>query len=545
MELQLQMTPAGLPALRYGDQWLDDAEDPIAGAVSFANEKDLDGATRVVVFGTGLGYRLLRLRDLGCDPVVFEPNQEAVAVCHELMPEVLDGLDVFTEFTPFLQYLVRGYRADDSTKLLTSKGYREAYPVEYDKVVRILSDAQGFSRIRENSLEQRTKGMIESALSNLHQFGTSRLAMSLDRPLEKTPVFIVSAGPSLDRNGHLLAKAREHGMVFAVNTSGPCVKMHGSEVDVLVSIEAMDASFQMKEINPHMLALDVTANPKSFAIDSAKKVSFLQQHPAFASLAALLGMPTLQYGASVATAAFRLALTWGADPIVLVGQDLAYTDGHCYATGTGREHGRVYPEGNVMRVETGLEELFKKNGIKPPPKYQPRVEVEAWGGGTVDTAYDLNMFRRWFESAAYVLRGQARYINATEGGANIDGFENMALENVLSGLGPRSDGLDAAYEAANPLPDELVDSVREEIAARAVLTKREAAKCLRTRKKHLRAKLQEQVRVLAKQTPCLETHSAGELVALGKDRSVSKERRFRRTFEIIRDSAARIEELVT
>ena len=192
----------------------------------------------------------------------------------------------------------------------------------------------------------------------------------------------------------------------------------------------------------------------------------------------------------------------------------------------------------------GLDELFKKNGIKPPPKYQPRVEVEAWGGGTVDTAYDLNMFRRWFESAAYVLRGQARYINATEGGANIDGFDNIALEQVLSELGPRSDRLSEKYASANPLPDELVESVRTEIASRAVITRREAARCLRTKKPHLRAKLQEQVRQLAKQTPCLETHAAGELVALQKDKTMGKERRFRRTFEIIRDSAARIEELV-
>ena len=137
--------------------------------------------------------------------------------------------------------------------------------------------------------------------------------------------------------------AREHGPVFAVNTSGPCVKMHGAEVDVLVSIEAMDASFQMREINPHMLALDITANPKSFGIDSAQKVSFLQQHPAFASLS-LLGIPTLQYGASVATAP-RLALTWGADPIVVV--DRSRLHRWALLRDGNRQHGRAHAEGNV------------------------------------------------------------------------------------------------------------------------------------------------------------------------------------------------------
>ena len=100
--------------------------------------------------------------------------------------------------------------------------------------------------------------------------------VEMERPLAGCPVFIVSAGPSLDRNGHLLKKAREHGVVFAVNTSGPCVKMHGAEVDVLVSIEAMDASSQMRDIDPDILALDLTANPNSFGIGCPMTVAFMQ-----------------------------------------------------------------------------------------------------------------------------------------------------------------------------------------------------------------------------------------------------------------------------
>ncbi len=48
MELQIAMTPAGLPALRYGPEWLDDETDPIAGAMSFVQEEDLSDTNRVV-----------------------------------------------------------------------------------------------------------------------------------------------------------------------------------------------------------------------------------------------------------------------------------------------------------------------------------------------------------------------------------------------------------------------------------------------------------------------------------------------------------------
>ena len=53
------------------------------------------------------------------------------------------------------------------------------------------------------------------------------------------------------------------------------------ETSVLVSIEAMDASFQMKKIDPDLLALDLTANPNSFGIGCPMTVAFMQAHPAF------------------------------------------------------------------------------------------------------------------------------------------------------------------------------------------------------------------------------------------------------------------------
>ena len=96
----------------------------------------------------------------------------------------------------------------------------------------------------------------------------------------------------------------------------------------------------------------------------------------------------------------------------------------------------------------GLDELFRKNGIKllrntsREWRLKPGVEAQLI---RIRPKYVPALVR----VGGYVLRGQARYINATEGGANIDGFDNIALEQVLSELGPRSDRL-SQYASANP-----------------------------------------------------------------------------------------------
>src|SRR3954470_5278732 len=58
-------------------------------------------------------------------------------------------------------------------------------------------------------------------------------------------------------------------------------------------------------------------------------------------LTALLGFPGLSVSGSVSTLDFSLAQRLGCSPLVLLGQDLAYTDGRAYAVGTAYEDSRV------------------------------------------------------------------------------------------------------------------------------------------------------------------------------------------------------------
>ena len=101
----------------------------------------------------------------------------------------------------------------------------------------------------------------------------------------------------------------------------------------------------------------------------------------------------------------------GFETVILVGQDLAYTDDKSHADGTFRE---TMPKENT-------ESMIRVKG-----NYQD----------TVPTLTNLKIYLEWF--ADYIKgakeRGNFRVINATEGGAYIEGTELMTLKMRLMNI---------------------------------------------------------------------------------------------------------------
>lgn len=435
----LSKSKSGLYTLRVGDEWLEDPMDPVEAARGFVRLDQLEGMDRVVLLGSGLGYRAHQLRELGAPKLtIYEPNPDVLATARDLMPTVLEACACFTEMSELLDHLTATGHSSDRIILLAPPSYCRAYPWAESALADTLRDAQAFSKLKENGDGARVKFVLGAAVQNIAQAARFPAALALGKPLAGLPAFIVSAGPSLDLNGSLLADARRRGPVIAVNTSARPVVSYAGRADVVVTVESLDVTPQLAGLGNEIgvLALDLCAHEKSFDLPGCAKTVFLQRHAATASFARHLGVRPLRYGAGVATAAFSLAHAWGANPIVLIGQDLAFTGGRSYAKGTGRELWRVERRGDWLHIDydEATLALFEEKGLAVPTGGQPRVEVEAWGGGVVDTLFDLTLFRRWFEGAGCQLGGDVRLINATEGGARIAGFEELPLAAVLEGL---------------------------------------------------------------------------------------------------------------
>lgn len=224
------------------------------------------------------------------------------------------------------------------------------------------------------------------------------------------PVLIVSAGPSLNKQLPLLAANQDLFTILAVNTVWPILEKHGIVPDAVLSLDRNSKAAWPQNGVSHNTA---------FCVDLGCAPDLLWSHdhnhvitacdPFTSAIAGSLGAKSefLRTGGSVATSAFAMAEMLGGNPIVLIGQDLALTD--------GRDHAEGYPHtynSQTLKVRTD-------NGF----------DVDGYHGGRVRTERQLMYYKTWFEGRIKELPDRL-IINATEGGARIQDALQLPFASV-------------------------------------------------------------------------------------------------------------------
>lgn len=224
------------------------------------------------------------------------------------------------------------------------------------------------------------------------------------------PVLVVSAGPSLNKQLPLLAENQDLFTILAVNTVWPILRKHGIVPDVMLALDRNSkAAWPVNSVSPDSaFCVDLGCAPRlMWSHDHNHMITTCD--PGTSAIAGALGASTeyLRTGGSVATSAFALAEVMGANPIVFIGQDLALTD--------GKDHAEGYPHtynANTLKNRTD-------NGF----------DVDGYHGGRVRTERQLMYYKTWFERRAKELSDRL-IINATEGGARIDGTIQLPFAKV-------------------------------------------------------------------------------------------------------------------
>ena len=116
------------------------------------------------------------------------------------------------------------------------------------------------------------------------------------------------------------------------------------------------------------------------------------------------GYILVQTGGSVATTGLDLAIKMGCNPIVFVGQDLAFTDNKTHSSATFSK------------------EISSIHNLR---------EIDDIYGDTIYTSKNLYIYLRWIQKRIAEEKG-IEFIDATEGGAKIKGTKVMRLEQVVS-----------------------------------------------------------------------------------------------------------------
>jgi hypothetical protein len=410
--------------------------DPAAEAERLV--QGVDVADRLVfhVFGFGLGYHVdaLRARASGEAIVcVYEPDLlvlRTALACRDLTAllesrRVMfftspDKADLFTRLTPHTAM------ASVGTVALDHPPSRQLHPEFHQQFQTWVDEFASFGRTSLNTLVLNGRRTAENVARNLGWYAASPSMSRLRDRHKGKPAIVVSAGPSLRKNKHLLKAASERAVIVAVQTTlQPLLEM-GVEPHFVTSLDYHEICTRFFEHLPPTLRTELVAEPKATsAIFSMYPgpVSILGNDYAEGMLSEMkLDQARLPGGATVAHLAYYLAEHLGCDPIVFVGQDLGFSDGLCYAPGTSYD--------DVWRPELSrfcTVEMKQWEQVARERFILRRIpDVEGRPMYTEERLFTyLQQFERDFASS------KARIIDATEGGAAKRGATPMKLADVL------------------------------------------------------------------------------------------------------------------
>ena len=257
---------------------------------------------------------------------------------------------------------------------------------------------------------------LANFIGNTSTIGSSSNFKGLLNKFEGKPGIIVSAGPSLDKNIHLLKKLKNKAVIIAGGSAIRILKKKGIEPHFLV---AMDGDPLEKDIFDDMDFQNNTliyTNRLYYKIVkeySEKKFLILDDHDELSKYFSNkhnLNLVQISPSQTVAGININVATLLGCNPVIFVGQDLAYTNLEKHADGAA--HMRNFGE------------ELKKN-----PKKFIKVK-DIFGNDTYTIKQFLTAKREMMKKIAKEIEKGYMFINATEGGIGLDICPNMTLKKV-------------------------------------------------------------------------------------------------------------------
>ncbi len=552
--VKISTTPNGFPVMALHGQDIYDFESPFEKVkTQVAMIEAEDDPSVVVLFGLGLGYHAELLeRRFNSKVVVCDPSLDALqsALGARFLPlnrthVISNPVHLLGEIQTSLQF------TDHKIVVAAIPAYQQLFYEEFERFRTVLEQAVSNANILESTIGERSPNWIRHSVANSPKALSRPSIDCLGSRFANKPGILVSAGPSLDNNIELLRKAKGHALILAVNAAvGPLCKA-GVIPDIVAIVEGLDLRAQLDDLEPYdQVALAPTINsfPGFFDIP-ARHVFAIPDFstPCSDWFTRAFGWSRVPSGGSVACSGFSMLLKLGCNPIVLVGQDLAYTDGKSYvSTATfGRQLMRYDEETQTLNAEEeernpAIESIREEGGLDQLLKLKA-TQTEAYGGkGTVYMTTMFALFKSWFETVAQTWAKECTLVNATEGGARIKNFEEMPLEAVIDRWCrdpvPAMKWIDEAVDEAPCIEGQaLADIIRQdlEIISHMGDLARKTCKAAKTARRKLKKKgltaaersierlsrLETELKDVSKKNQILNAFVAGEVNRLRVGRS--------------------------
>ncbi|EDO9309759.1 DUF115 domain-containing protein [Campylobacter coli] len=224
---------------------------------------------------------------------------------------------------------------------------------------------------------------------------------------------VVSAGPSLAKQLPLLKAYQDKAVIFCADGALSMLEKEGIIPDYVTNLDFTDLAmnfFQNKENKTSLNMLSCATHPSLVHFLDNKSV-VLRDDPLYQRFN-LNDFGYIDTGTHVSHFSYTLALALGFKNIIMIGQDLAFDE-------EGNSHSKGFSYGEQFNGE----------------KTVPTLKTQAYAGkGEVLTHITWNDYRIKLEYLFACNSKEAKFYNATEGGARINFTEELSFKECCEKL---------------------------------------------------------------------------------------------------------------
>ncbi|SHH20634.1 motility associated factor glycosyltransferase family protein [Tepidibacter thalassicus] len=427
-EIEVELTRENTYSMKLIDEhstrYINSKYSPMKEAQRFiSNIGEYNAESIFVVFGMGPGYHILKLFDLLTENnkiVVIEPSVEIFkkAISINDFTKLIKSKNIYfcvgmntkkvkVTFKDFIS-------ANDlsNIKFLIFAQYDKIYEKFYLETVKELKYSVIYNKVEVNTTNYFSYEFNKNLFKNIDSIVFGSEIQKLKGIFKEKPAIIVSAGPSLDKNIKYLKKAQDRAVIITGGRTLKALFENDIIPDIIVSIDPGEPAYDVIKNGLKYEHRDIPL--VSMVISNSKVIKKHKGKQVFINCPETIGLiknitnkyiDVISMGGSVANTCFSLADYMGCNPLILVGQDLAFTEGKSHAQNSKTEGSNN-----------------KSNEL--------HLEVEDIYGDKVYTSFPLYTYLKWFENYIENMSDKM-VIDATEGGAKISGTNILTLNETI------------------------------------------------------------------------------------------------------------------
>lgn len=424
-----------------------------------AGQPDHEDGRSFLISGLGLGYHLLELERQHDDPflIVAEDDLGVIkaALCVTDLSGPLNGgrllLLTSTDKARFHETL-----KPLSTEVLLGLQFialphtARCGAAFHAGIRALMADYVAFGRVQMVTLLRNARITCKNIAFNLPAYLARPGVEVLKGRAQGYPAVVVAAGPSLARNIDQLAGLRANAVIIAVQTVLKTLLARGIRPHFVTSLDFHELSVQFFHGVDDVGDCTLVVEPKAtwHVLDAFRGRTHVLHNELYEDLLreACPARGSIKGGSTVAHLAFYLAEHLGCDPIILIGQDLSFSEGLYYPPGMPIE--RIWqPElGRFCTVEMKQWERI----VRSRPILRVVEDIHGRKAYTDEQMFAYaEQFQRDFAGSP------ARVIHACEGGMRLRGTEVMTLRAARERFCQRSLPADSFSAGAELAPPEL------------------------------------------------------------------------------------------